>query len=152
MIRTGLMASVFAACGMLPGSVAADDWHYTIAPYVWGPDFRTSLDIGRNPPVDGSTSIFNILNSAFLIAGEARNGRWAIGAEFNYLDLGDNVTVGPINNAASWELDGTMSSLVAGYSVYANTQSRVDAFAGLRHWDLDLSTTVLSFTATTDQS
>lgn len=134
------------------GSASADDWEYTIAPYLWGPDFRTSLDIGRNPPVDGSTSIFNILNSAFLIAGEARNGRWAVGAEFNFLDLGDDVTIGPINQAASWELEGIMVSLVGGYTVFEDGQTRVDAFGGLRHWDLDLSTTVAGFTASTDQN
>lgn len=102
--------------------------------------------------MDGSTSIFNILDGAFLIAGEARNGRWAIGGEFNYLDLGNDVSIGPFNDVANWELDGTMVSLVAGYAVYADDQSRFEALGGLRHWDLDLSTTVANFTASTDQN
>ncbi len=151
MNKTGLSAAMVATA-LITDTAHANNWEYTVAPYLWGPDFRTSLDIGRNPPVDGSTSIFNILNSAFLIAGEARNGRWAIGAEFNYLDLGDDVTIGPFNQLANWELDGTMSSLVAGYTVLEDSQSRVEAFGGLRHWDLDLATTVLGLTATTDQS
>jgi hypothetical protein len=137
--------------GLLADTAQASDWEYTVVPYV-GSDFRTSLDIGRNPPVDGSTSIFNILNSAFLIAGEARNGRWAVGGEFNYLNLGDDVNIGPFNDIANWELDGTMTSLVLGYSVFDDGQSRVEAFGGLRHWDLDLSTTVAGFTASTDES
>ncbi len=135
----------------LTSPAQASDWEYTVAPYIWGPDFRTSLDIGRNPPVDGSTSIFNILNSAFLIAGETRNGRWAIGGEFNYLDLGDDVD-GPFGRGAEWDLDGIMVSAVVGYTVSEKDQSRTELFGGLRHWDLDLSTTVSGFTASTDQS
>ena len=57
--------------------------------------------MGPNPPVNGDTSIFNILKGAFLIAGEARNGRWSIGGEFNYLNLGDDVSIGPFYNASS---------------------------------------------------
>jgi len=45
-----------------------------------------------------------------------------------------------------------MTSLVLGYSVFDDGQSRVEAFGGLRHWDLDLSTTVAGFTASTDES
>lgn len=145
-----ILAACAAAC--VAGGAQASDWTYTIAPYFWGPEFRTSLDVGPNPPVDGDASIFDILNGAFLIAGEARNGRWSIGAEFNYLDLGDDVSVGPFDSAASWDLDGTMSSLGASYAVYEDDQSRVEAMAGLRHWDLDVSTTVLDRTFSTNQS
>ncbi|MEO1108482.1 MAG: hypothetical protein AAFX90_11225 [Pseudomonadota bacterium] len=152
MIQTLTKAAVVAVSCLTCGPASAGDWSYTVAPYVWGADVRTSLDIGRNPPVDGNTSIFNILNGAFLIGGEARNGRWTIAGEFNYLDLGDDVSIGPISTAASWDLDGTMSSLVLGYALFQDDVSQVDAFAGLRHWDLDLATTVLNVTASTDRS
>ncbi|MTI03768.1 hypothetical protein [Roseibium sp. RKSG952] len=145
-------AFAIAISGIAPEPVQANDWDFVVAPYLWGPEFRTSLDIGPNPPVDGSKSIFDILNSAFLIAGEARKGRWAIGGEFNYLNLGDNVPIGPFNDLANWELDGIMMSLGASYTVFQGSQSRVEAMAALRHWDLDLSTTVARFTASTDQS
>ncbi|NVO54818.1 hypothetical protein HW561_03330 [Rhodobacteraceae bacterium B1Z28] len=145
-------AAAIVVFASLANTAPASDWDYTIAPYVWGPEFRTSLDIGQNPPVDGSTSIFDILNSAFLIAGEARNGRWAIGGEFNYLNLGNDVSIGPFSDIANWELDGIMASLVAGYAVFEDDKSRFEAFGGLRHWDLDLSTTVAGFTASTDES
>lgn len=151
MTGTRLAVAVLAASSVSSETAVADEWEYTVAPYIWGPELRTSLDVGRNPPVDGSTSIFDILNGAFLIAGGARNGRWAIGAEFNYLDLGDDVR-GPLGGVANWELDGIMTSLVGGYAVSEDDQSRLEVFGGLRHWDLDLSTTVLGLTATTDQS
>lgn len=137
-------------CGV--GSAQADDWEYSIVPYIWGPEFRTSLDIGPNPPVDGNESIFNILDGLFLLAGEARNGRWAIGGEFNYLDLSNTVSIGPFRDVADWELDGVMASLIGGYTIFEDDAARLEAFAGLRHWDLDLSTTVRNFTANTDRS
>ncbi len=135
----------------LTGPAQADDWEYTVAPYIWGPELRTSLDVGPNPPVEGNTSIFDILNSAFLIAGEARNGRWAIGGEFNYLNLGDE-RAGSRGLRAEWELDGIMVSAVASYTTWENDRARAELFGGLRHWDLDLSTTVGRFEASTNQS
>lgn len=57
--------------------------------------------MGPNPPVNGDTSIFNISKGAILIVGEARNGGWSIGCEFNYLNLGDYVSIGLFDNAAS---------------------------------------------------
>ncbi len=149
-MKNRILATVVAACAA--SSAQAGDWSYTIAPYFWGPEFRTSLDVGPNPPVNGDTSIFNILKGAFLIAGEARNGRWTIGGEFNYLNLGDDVSVGPFDDAASWDLEGTMTTLAASYAVYEDDQSRLEALAGVRHWDLHVSTTVLDRTFSTDQS
>ncbi len=147
-LRAFLLSSALAA----PVSSKADGWDYTVAPYIWGPELRSSLDVGPNPPVDGDTSIFNILNSAFLIAGEARNGRWTIGGEFNYLNLGDDVRIGPFDTAANWELEGTMISLAASYAVYQDDRARLEMLGGLRHWDLDLSTTVAGLTARADES
>ncbi|WP_300067477.1 hypothetical protein [uncultured Ruegeria sp.] len=66
--------------------------------------------------------------------------------------IGDDVNIGPFNDIANWVLNGTMTSLVLGYSVFDDGQSRVEAFGGLRHWGLDLSTTVAGFTASTDES
>ncbi len=149
-MKNRVLAAVTTTC--IASSAQADDWRYTIAPYFWGPEFRTSLDVGPNPPVNGDTSIFDILKGAFLIAGQARNGRWTIGGEFNYLNLGDDVSVGRFDDAASWDLEGTMVSLAASYAVYQDDQSRLEALAGLRHWDLDVSTTVLDRTFSTDQS
>ncbi|WP_170337854.1 hypothetical protein [Ruegeria arenilitoris] len=151
-MKNAVLVTLTSLSTLSSGAVWADDWEFVIAPYLWGPDFRTSLDIGPNPPVDGSKSIFDILNSAFLIAGEARKGRWTIGGEFNYLNLGDTVSIGPFSNAASWELDGIMTSLAGSYAVAEDSQSRIEVLGGLRHWDLDLSTTVAGFTASTDQS
>ncbi|SDW56793.1 hypothetical protein SAMN05444358_1011171 [Ruegeria halocynthiae] len=145
-----VLAAVATVC--VAGGAQAGDWTYTVAPYFWGPEVRTSLDVGPNPPVNGNTSIFDILKGAFLIAGEARNGRWSIGGEFNYLNLGDDVSIGRFDDAASWKLEGTMSTLGASYAVYEDDQSRLDVMAGLRHWDLDVSTTVRNRTVSTDQS
>ena len=98
-MNKGLFAAFAVSCAAY--GAQAGDWNYTVAPDVWGPEFRTSLDMGPNPPVNGDTSIFSILKGSFLIAGEARNGRWSIGCEFNYLNLGDDVSIGLFDNASS---------------------------------------------------
>jgi outer membrane receptor protein involved in Fe transport len=44
-----------------------------------------------------------------------------------------------------------MTSLVAGYTLAGWDQSKFEVFGGLRHWDLDLSTTVAGFTTSLDR-
>jgi len=148
----GLVAAAFGVVTGMTGPAHAEGWEYTAAPYIWGPYLKSSLEVGPNPPVNGDSSIFDILNGAFLIAGEARYDRWSVGGEFNYLNLGNDVAVGPVSNAASWELDGTMSTLAGGYALMSDDSGRLDAFAGLRHWDLKLTTTVFGRSAHADQS
>ncbi|MDP5216813.1 hypothetical protein Q5Y75_06245 [Ruegeria sp. 2205SS24-7] len=144
-----IVAGVLAAVSL--GSAAhAERWDYRVTPYIWGPDLETSLNIGPNPPVNGSTSIFDILDGAFLIAGEARKGRWSIGGEFNYLNLGDDVAVAGFDNFASWDLKGTMATLGAAYAFYDYGNTRIEALAAVRNWDLDIETTVAGRTASAD--
>ncbi|WP_372571027.1 hypothetical protein [Ruegeria jejuensis] len=141
-----IVAGVLLAAS-LASAARAERWEYRITPYIWGPTLETSLNIGPNPPVNSSTSIFDILDGAFLIAGEARKGRWSIGGEFNYLNLGDNVPVAGLDNFASWDLKGTMATLGAAYAVYDHENTRIEALAAVRNWDLDIDTTVAGRTA-----
>lgn len=125
----------------------ADDWDYTITPYIWAPALDLNLDVGPNPPIRGDVSMLGILDGALLLQGQARRGRWSFLGEFNYLNLSDNFGVSSTDPRAEWRLKGTMVSLAAGYAVYDNADTRIEAIGGIRAWDLETSTEVSNLTA-----
>jgi hypothetical protein len=130
----------------------ADDWDYTITPYVWLPSLDVSLDVGPNPPVSSEKSILDVLDGAFLINGEARKKRWSFLGEFNYLNLSDDFALGPSNIRAGWALQGTMISVGAGYAVLDDSRTRLEVVGGLRAWDLEATTRVANVRARQDVS
>lgn len=143
-----MAASGLAAAQFMASAAHSDGWDYRVTPYLWLPSLETRLDIGPNPPVEGSKSLFEILDGAFLIAGEARRQNWAILGEFNYLSLRDDFGIAPGDPLAEWRLSGTMAALAGAYSFHQSGNTRLEALAGIRRWDIKASTTVLDTTAT----
>ena len=151
-MKSGLGFALLFTATLWSATAKADDWSFEVTPYIWAPSFDTSLDIGPNPPVDSSTSLLDILDGAFLVYGEARRGAWTILGEFNYLDLSDAFGKIPSGSLAGIEVSGIMASISAGYAFYDHPDLRVEGMAGLRAWDLDATTSVLSFETTTSKS
>ncbi len=115
-------------------------WSYQVTPYIWLPSMSGDLRVETgDPPANVDTSFLDLLDFAFLIAGEARKGRWGILGEFNYLVLSDSAsTDGIIYLGAEARLDGTMGSLLAAYRAYAKAGASLDVLAGARAWRLDV--------------
>lgn len=147
-----LLAAGLLLSPWLGGVASAEEWSFSITPYVWVPSLDTSLNIGPNPPVESSKSIFDILNGAFLIAGEARRDRWSVFGELNWLSLGDDIDPRGGRLDASWKLEGVMASASLGYAVYETAQTRAEVFGGARLWSLDAETEVLSREASASRS
>ena len=140
------------AFGLIGTAAAAEDWSFKVTPYIWAPSLDTSLDIGSNPPVEGSKSIFDVLDGAFLITGEARRNNWAILGEFNYLNLADDFGISPGDPIAGWRVRGTMVTLGAARTFVDTPNVKVEALGALRRWDMKPSTTVLDTTVETKVS
>ncbi len=147
-----LVAIALGAFGLSAATASAEDWSYKITPYLWVPSVNTSLDVGPNPPVEGSKSILDVLDGAFLIAGEARRDEWSFLGEFNYLNLRDDFGIAPNDPIAGWQLRGTMISLAASRTIVDTPKLRFEGLAGLRRWDVKPSTTVLDTTLETTVS
>lgn len=150
MILRSSLSSIVLSTSLL-SSAHAGDWSYRVTPYLWLPGVETSLDVGSNPPVEGSTSILDILDGAFLISGEARSENWSILGEFNYLNLSDDFGVSSNDPVAGWDLRGTMVSLAAARRIADSSNFRLEALAGFRRWDVTAETFVLGKTASTDK-
>jgi hypothetical protein len=123
------------------GMSAEDDgWSYRLTPYLWLPSISGSLRVDSgDPPADIDTSFLELLDFAFLIAGEARKEKWGILGEFNYLALSDSAaTDGIFYLGAEVGLDATMGSLFAAYRAHEGPGANLDVLAGARAWWLDL--------------
>lgn len=151
-MKRSIVFSCVATIAIAANSAQAEDWRYSLTPYIWAPSLDLSLDIGPNPPVSGEQSLLEILDGAFLIQGEARRDRWSFLGEFNYLNLSDDFGVAPTDPIAEWRVQGTMISLAAGYAVHDVADTRVEVIGGLRAWVLETSTTVLNARASKDSS
>ena len=69
-------------------------WNFKVEPYIIFPNMAGSLGIRNLPNVDidaSSGDIFDRLQGAFMIYTEANNGQWAIGADFVYMKLAQNI-------------------------------------------------------------
>ena len=150
--RINIWTVLLVSTAFVPEESQAEEWNYSVTPYLWAPSLDTSLDIGPNPPVEGSGSILDFIDGAFLIAGEARRGPWSIFGELNYLNLKDEFGTSTTGTVAEWSVKGTMGSLGAAYAFHDRQDVRVEGLAGLRGWNIDIATTVLAAEASTSES
>lgn len=134
-------ASIILATAFVVASgttaVAEDAWSYRVTPYAWVPSLSLDAAIGPNPPATSETDLFDILDFALLMSGEARKGRWGVITEFNYLDLGDEASVaGGLVNFET-DLKGFMIGAALAYRFFESPKVAADVFGGARLWSLD---------------
>ena len=142
----------------------ADRWSFALTPYLWLPSMDGSLRYGPPPPggaapiatVDAET-LLGALDAVFMGTAEARRGKWSIVTDFIYLSLSNdrggiksidfNPGSGPVNltntslnvNTDS-KLTGRVWQLAGGYSAIYQPRHTMDIIAGVRYFDLTVST------------
>lgn len=133
----------------------ADRWNFSVTPYLWLPSFKGNLNYQR-PPGTGSpdvsvdeTSPYEGLDGAFMIAGEARRGKWSFFGDYIYLKLSTSKSavrsvdfnpgapsINPSSTTANAGTDssitGDLLTLAAGYSLAGTPDAPFDVFGGLR--------------------
>ena len=161
-----LLIAPLHALGQTPVPQPADPWTFSVMPYLWLPSLEGKFSYGppqtggatANVSVDLSASdLLNALNFVVPIMGEARKGRWLIGTDFLYLNLGKadskvqsvdiNPGSGPINVSTGGLNAGTQSSLkalewtlVGGYAAIQEPRASLDVIGGLRYLGLEAKT------------
>jgi hypothetical protein len=143
--------------GLLAAPAAAEDVRFSITPYLWLPtvegDFRYGIPPGAEASPDvsvGPVDYLDSLEGVFMIAGEARFGRFGAFTDFIYLDFStDDANIRTLNGPGPLEiplelgtevdLSGTMWTLAGGYDVIENEDVRLQAFAGIRYLGIDSS-------------
>ncbi len=144
---------------LLPPSYASadqfvsDDWTFQLAPYAWALAIDGDVTVkGQKSDIDLSfQDIWDELNVAAMLEGEARKGRVGAFANILYANLGSSSKKGPL------EIDPDINLFLAGFGGYYRLgpynldatagsdgpQLVVDPYAGARYTyldvDLDLS-------------
>lgn len=148
------LRSVFAAAllaSALPASArAADlppvpdtsDWKFVVALYGWGAGLEGDVGVFGLPaqPVDLTFSdVIQSLDFAVMGLGEARNGRFMLGFDATYTNVGKSVKT-PFGILAD-KIDVTNTSVmltgVGGYALYDTEAVRLEAIAGARVYSVN---------------
>lgn len=151
---TFLAGLALASLSVAPGARAADEWQFTLTPYLWLPDVSADMRFAL-PPGQGSSANVNVgpsnLDGAFLLSGEMRKGDLALFADFIYLDYQIDSQITRVNGGRDGpvlvprnldvgtevELKGGLVQLAASYTVAKSDQGSVDVFGGLRYMTVD---------------
>lgn len=144
----------------------SDRWTFSLQPYFWAPSIEGELRYGPPPPGGSSANVklseedfLETINFAFLLQGEARKGRWLIGTDLMYLDLGSrnsevrsvdfnpgsgpiNVTTTQLNAGTETAIDAVVWTLVGGYNAVQNPAVTLDLIGGFRYLNLEARTNV----------
>jgi hypothetical protein len=127
-----------------PETAPAPGWSFTAEPYFWAAGLDGSVGVRGLGPVDVNvdfTQIFNHIDwwpPPVMLAGEARNGPYAIFTDFIYLGLqADGSTRGPVPLSASADLNMVIWTFGGSYRVVDDGAATLDLMAGGRLWHLE---------------
>lgn len=96
------------------------EWGFKVEPYLMAPYMKGNVAIGRIPEgeIDASAGeVFDRLQSAFMIYGEANNGQWAITADFVYMKLQKTIEPNGQINSGEINFDQTIIAMEGLYRI-----------------------------------
>ncbi len=145
--KTRLFRALGIAVGLCISSGATaqttgSNWQFTVAPYFWGAGISgTSGTLPGVPPAEFDLSFKDILENldgSGMISGNARNGRFGISTDFQYVrTVSDGETPGPLFGPTRMESTSTIFSITGEYLLSDNPTSELWVAAGLRYWDVE---------------
>ncbi len=121
---------------------AAEPWQFQIAPYVWAADLDGHVATLPGVPaatVNASFSdVLENLDAAFMIAGEAHNGRFGIFSDILYVDVEATGSVpGPLFSTAKLESQTLYATGAVFWRLWSDERASLDVMAGARFWSVD---------------
>ncbi|MDM9561763.1 hypothetical protein [Bordetella petrii] len=128
------------------GAQGHDEWEFSVAPYFWGAGLSGKTAQFNSPVIDidaDFSDIFDNLDFAAMVIGEARKGRYSLFADLMYTKIGsDSATPrGILASNVDVQASTFAGLLGAGYSILENSSTRLDVVAGLRVWSVDTDIT-----------
>src|SRR5512139_1029983 len=154
-----ITALVFTGLAHAETDAPADQWKFSITPYLWLPNINGELkyDIpqggGGSPEVEtGPNEYLQNLQGLMLLSADARRGRWSVFTDLIYLsfadeeskvkaiDFGSSVVSSSVNLATSTTFRGMTWTLATGYAIQTGTAVTLDVFGGVRYFGLKATT------------
>ena len=128
---------------------ATSGWTFAAAPYLWLAGLNGEIGVRGLPPADVDVDFSQVFDAIdwfpppIMIAGEARNGRFALFTDFIYLGLEvDGSSSGPVPLTADVKMNTVVWTFGASYRVVENETATLDVLAGGRLWYLDTDVTL----------
>jgi hypothetical protein len=141
---------------VLPLAANAQDWRFTLTPYVYLPNVDGTLKYGIPPGAGGAPEVgvgpsnyLENLSLALMLAGEARKGPWSIISDFVYLDFdkeggavksvnfGGSVVSSTANVNTRSSLTGVEWTLAAAHTVAQSDRGTFDVLSGFRYFNVE---------------
>lgn len=127
-------------------AAVSDEWQFSVSPYLWAPALSGKVTHGRLPTVDISASfdkIFDNLDFAAMLMGDARKGRYSIIGDLLYVKVGaqGDTPRGILASSADVKSTSFTGLIGGGYSVLDRSEHNLDVVAGLRVWSVDTDIT-----------
>ncbi|HAH10730.1 MAG TPA: hypothetical protein DCL54_03525 [Alphaproteobacteria bacterium] len=138
------------------GSASAEsDWHYTATLYGWFPGVSTTVEtpMGVVESEASFDEILETLDLALFGAFEARNGRFSLIADLQFIDVGAEAEP-PSGMFSEAEVDSQLVvfSAYATYALVDTPDLRFDVGAGLRYIDATIDTHLVGVAPTPNAS
>jgi opacity protein-like surface antigen len=134
-----LLAAAFSAGASEKGSPQPQGWQFGADLYLWIIEFGGKTTGGEDIDVPFDEILEN-LDFAFLGALQARNGRWHLSTDVNYLNVeGDNSNRLILPGGNEFKADATVKmeswvvTPVVGYSFVSTEDFTMEALAGARY-------------------
>ncbi len=154
-LLAAIAAAIFTAPAQAQSVEPADQWTFSVTPYLWLPNVNGTLKYNippgapASPEVEtGPNNYLENLQAVIMISGEVRKDKWSVFTDLIYLDFEDQkssvkaVDFGgsrvssSLNVGTSSSLRGMAWTLGTGYAV----RTGLDVFGGLRYFNLEVST------------
>jgi hypothetical protein len=126
----------FAVAMLLASSAAAQDWDWSVTPYLWTAGVQGDVALGpisRDVDVDFA-DLVDVLSGTALLHVEAAKGDHILFGDLVWLRVEPEDEIATVGGVAEAELDSMIVELG-----YARDPDQAFGFEiGLRYWDLDL--------------
>lgn len=137
-------AALLATCCAAPA--LAQDTQFRLAPYAWIAGFDGKIGVGDagsgggggrvDVDLDGLSD--NMSLAGAMLYADWRAGRWSVFGDWTYAKVeSDASTSGVLYDGIDAELKGNIVQAALGYATHDDGRSRIDAFVGVRFYDLE---------------
>jgi opacity protein-like surface antigen len=132
---------ILSVAAVMPLPATAQDWEYSVSPYLWAPSIKTTVDnpLGESKTDTSFSGLFDALNAGAMLAAEARKGKWGIIGDLLYLNLesfGDTPFDTGFDGTRTTVKGGQITGYVA-YRLHEDERVTFDLLGGARYWSLD---------------
>ena len=121
-------------------------WVFSVTPYFWMAGLKGQIGVRGLEPANVDLSFGDVFDAIdwwpppVMLAGEARNGRYAIFTDFIYLGTGAEGTLSGV--AVDVGMNNVIWTLGGSYRVVDNGTATLDLMAGGRLWYIDADITL----------